>query len=380
MTGKNVAQLKDLLRKRVQALGDDALQSGGQVPAEQVEALESLARFVEIYQTMQSPPDRRRWIVAAALLGTLLIASLLLFMRVRETEIELDLALSEVSFVLPSQKIFAESMNLSAFGVSGLREIQLPRADKEEAEIIQADDGAETAFRLLPITLGTSSGSITLGTMTPPNETRIWLAHSGQGRKYRLSLKSRGLKLRADIAGPVQIGGLGRGVKKLAFAVPKAILLEAGDDEVDLDLTLPDTAKDTLSSQLKVSNLMLTQIREFQDPDQTIVNTASTILSGTLFFAALADKERKLRPGEMIEFRSSQGELRTLCLKDDQIELKFNGRVSGMTAGTGDNRRSLMPTWLEWLQARHSLSLLWGTGLYLFGLLIALLRWWGKLR
>jgi hypothetical protein len=380
MPGKTVDQLRDLLRQRVQAVGEDTLRSGGQVSAEQMDALERLARFADTYQTTQSPPDRKRWVVAAALVGTLLIVSLLLFLHVKETEIELDLALSEVSFVLPSQQIFAEAMNLSAFGVSGLREIQLPHADKAEAEIIQANDGAETALRLLPLSQEASQGSITLGTMTPPNETRIWLLHTGQSRKYRLSLKSSDLKLRADVNGPVQIGGLGRGVKQLDFVVPRAILLQAGDDEVDLDLTFPDSAKGTLSSQLSVSNLSLTQIREFQHPDRTIVGRASTILSGTIYFAALNDKERQLRPGEMIQFEHSQGELRTIRLRDDHIELKFNGRVSGMTAGSGDNRRSLMPTWLEWLQARHGLSLLWGTGLYLFGLLIPLLRWWGKLK
>ncbi|MBO0723418.1 MAG: hypothetical protein J2P41_21520, partial [Blastocatellia bacterium] len=293
-SGKNVDQLKDLLRKRVQTLGDDALQSGGQLLVEQVEELESLARFIEIYQTTQAPPDRRRWLVAAALLVTLLIASFLLFMRVRETEIELDLALSEVSFVLPGQKVFAESLNLSALGVSGLREIQLPQADKAEAEIIQANNGAETSFRLSPLTRGAKNGSITLGTIKPENKTRIWLAHSGPGRRYRLSLKSPDLKLHADITSPIQIGGLGRGVKELDFTAPKAILLESGEDEVDLDLALPDTAGDPLTSQIEVSNLILTQIREFQEPDRTLVNTASSILSGTLYFTALDDKERKL--------------------------------------------------------------------------------------
>jgi hypothetical protein len=36
-----------------------------------------------------------------------------------------------------------------------------------------------------------------------------------------------------------------------------------------------------------------------------------------------------------------------------------------------------MPTYLEWLRARHGLSLLWGTTLYLFGVIVGALRWWG---
>ena len=74
----------------------------------------------------------------------------------------------------------------------------------------------------------------------------------------------------------------------------------------------------------------------------------------------------------------AQGEVRTLRLQEDHIELKFHGRVRGMTLGSGEGSRSYMPTWLEWLRERHSLSLLWGAALYLFGLVTIVLRWWGK--
>jgi hypothetical protein len=46
-----------------------------------------------------------------------------------------------------------------------------------------------------------------------------------------------------------------------------------------------------------------------------------------------------------------------------------------METGSEDSPRSLMPTWLEWLKARHGLSLLWGTTLYLFGLVLGVARW-----
>jgi hypothetical protein len=49
--------------------------------------------------------------------------------------------------------------------------------------------------------------------------------------------------------------------------------------------------------------------------------------------------------------------------------------VTAVTAGWGENRRSLMPTWLEWLRARHGLSLLWGSTVYIVGLLMGALRW-----
>ena len=94
-------------------------------------------------------------------------------------------------------------------------------------------------------------------------------------------------------------------------------------------------------------------------------------------FEELAGRELHLRSGEGLRFGSSHGEVRTLELRDGHIALTFHGYVRGMTTGGAENRRSLMPTYLEWLSAQHGLSLLWGTTLYLFGLVIGLLRNWG---
>ena len=55
--------------------------------------------------------------------------------------------------------------------------------------------------------------------------------------------------------------------------------------------------------------------------------------------------------------------------------LNFQGTVQGMTIGRGRNEISLMPTWLEWLQARHGVSLFWGSALYLCGVAIAVFKW-----
>ena len=38
----------------------------------------------------------------------------------------------------------------------------------------------------------------------------------------------------------------------------------------------------------------------------------------------------------------------------------------------------LMPTLLDWLRARHGLSLLWATTAYLVGLFVAILGWWRR--
>lgn len=141
-------QLRDLLAQQVRAATDEAVRSGGQVPAEQVDALSRLARLVELYQTAQPPPARKRWPVVMALGITLVVVSLLLFARVRETEIEADLSLSEASFVLPTQQVLTDAMDLSTLGVSGLRDIELPRAADRITPTTPSSDAAESGLRL----------------------------------------------------------------------------------------------------------------------------------------------------------------------------------------------------------------------------------------
>ena len=206
----------------------------------------------------------------------------------------------------------------------------------------------------------------------------MWLSNSGLRGQYRLSLKGKNTEIKADVNGTVQAAFSGGESRSVNFETPDVTVMQSGENEVDLDLTLLNPSKNNLSSQLSASDLSFFQVKEIRDPTGTVVRPLSTILSGTLNFESLNGLERKIRPGEMIQFEHSQLEIRTLRLQDDHIEMKFHGLVRGMNVGWGDSRRSLMPTWFECIQAQHSLGLLWVTVIYLFGLIEGALRWWRK--
>lgn len=369
--GTTADQLRDLLRRQVQAASDETIHSGGQISADQVEALSRLARLVEIHQATQPARKRKRGPAALLFGSTLLIVSILLFARVRDTEIELDLAVSEVSFVSPAQQTLAETMDLTALGVSGLREIQLPGRETPA----DAEDG-DTGLRLSVIP--TESGSINLSTVTLAPGDHVWLRRTAPPYQCRLSLQGKPAELRADVLGAVQMESAGVGSQRLDFTAPQSVLLRSGTEDTDLDLSFVTPTGSTFLPQLSARALSLYKVDEFLDPGRTVVRRLSTIESGSLYFVSLGDKERKLRPGEMITFEESQGEIRTIRLTENHIELKYHGRVRGLSTGADKSRRSLMPTWLEWLSARHSLSLLWGTAIFLYGLATAAMRWFGK--
>lgn len=270
-----------------------------------------------------------------------------------------------------------ELLDLTVFGASGLAEIQIPRGLNRDSITIPASSGVEHGLRL-SVSPEKKEGTITLEPLVIPTQTQVWIRRLDPPQHLGLSLKGAQTELQVGVNGPVQLGLSGGGEEQLDFASPKSFSLQTGPKNVDLEMRLSDSNSVLFPSQLSFTALSLQHIDEFRDPNNTLLRRTSTIESGTLSYTSLNDLERKLRAGEMVHFEQIEGEFRTIRLENGALDLKFHGRVSGMTVGSEQNRRSLMPTWLDWLRARHSLSLLWATALYLFGLISALLRWWGK--
>jgi hypothetical protein len=368
-------RLRELLHRRAGAAGERAVEAG-EVSREQLDDLERLARLVAIRDATRPSPRARRWPLAAGLALTLAIVSVLLFARTPETEIELDAEVSEVSFTASGAQPLADALAVTSVGVAGLREIQLPRARDRDAETLTASPGeADRAIRLsLPD--GARAGTITLAAVSVPGATRVWLRAARAPREYRVSLRGPEIVLRADVAGIVDVATPGAAAAALDFGAPKAARLRPGPAGADVDVMLPAGARAVFSPQLRVEGVAFVEIEQRAEAERTFVRPLSTIRSGTLYLESLNGQERRLRPGEGLRFGASRGELRTLAVRDGGVAVRFHGWVREMTTGAGETRRSLMPTYLEWLQARHGLSLLWGTTLYVFGLAMAALRWW----
>jgi hypothetical protein len=366
---------KDALRERFDRELSDLTARAAQpdlgLEPERLAALNRLAQLIAVRDSMRA--KRRNWLSALVLLGTLAIVSLLLFATVSETDIELELAVTEVAFDLSKEQVLTEPLQLAALGVSGLRAWRLPPggAPAEPHKQVQH------AILLSAASDGPLRGSVSLAPWRTPAGKRLALQRSSRANGYRLSIDGGGLVLQAAVNGPVTLGPSGAAAQTRVFASPQPVVLEGGSQALDLDLEFGSLPQRPLAPQLEVRNLSLARINEFAGADRTLVRRVSTILGGTLHFESLDGKERRVRPGEQLRFEASEGELRTLELTADSIALKFHGRVRGMTIGSDENRRSLMPTYLEWLQARHALSLLWGTSLYIAGLVAAALRWWG---
>ncbi len=368
-------QLRDLLLAQAKALHDEAIRSGGSVPPEQLEALRRLSSLAEIYDASQPASPRKHWPLIAAFAFTLTIASVLLFVRRESTEIELELRVDQLGFVLPDRQILSEQLGLSALGVVGLREIQLPRGRGSEAMTLAYGREFESGVELAATTENQIRGEVSMPELILPAQTRVLLTKADSPGQYRWSLEGKDLDLSADVNGPVKIELSGGGDRQLSFLSPKAVVFKPQGQQLNLDLTFLSLPQRISPMPRGIQDLSLLRIEDRRGPEGLPVLHVSTILSGSIYFEELNGQELKLRPGEAIRFEDSKGEIESLELKDDCIVFQFRGRVRGMRTGSSESGRSLMPTWLEWLKARRGLYLLWGTAIYLFGLVAGVLRW-----
>jgi hypothetical protein len=364
------------LQQKAAVLSKETIESGGHVPDDKLAELKQLEQLVQINKSTEAAPIRSRWPVITLLAVTLIIVSILLFARVSSTEIELDLLVSEVSFRVPEQQALTNDINLSSLGVSGIQEIQMPRSQTKEEQMFQAQDETGLAVKLTPKTVDEHDGSLTLAAIIVSAASRIDLTPADNSQQFRLSIKGKGMELSAGVNGTFEIAQAGMPPEQVRYTSPKSVIFKSTAGEINLDMSLMTGIKEIFSIQIPADSLWLFNVDEHIGRDNTIVRHLSTVLSGTIYFESLGGKEKKLRPGQEIRFESSKGIIRTLDLKDDHVAFGFHGSVAGMTTGDDNNPVCLMPTYLEWLSARHGLSLLWGTTLYLFGIILGVIRWW----
>jgi hypothetical protein len=360
-------QLQILYAQRVQDACKSAIENHGQVAADCIENLNRLNQLTEIAGTSARTSLLRHGIAAFALISTLIVSSILLFVRTRHTEIGLDVTLSEMALSLDGKQTLAPTAQLASVGVSGLRKIELSGA---EDRTITSSDGS-AAIRLA--TRDNKKGSITLQEVELPSATRVRVRAVGAER-YQLSIDPPpgGLApFLVNFEGPIGIAA-GSGTQPAEHG---QALMYPGASRVDLVFEVTPGTKLELAQQWRVKGISMAGLERFMDVQQTSVRKVSALLGGTLYMDSLNSEKRTLRSGEAIDFESSLGYVRTLSVDANSISLQYQGEARGMTTGFGETRTNLMPTMLEWLRARHGLSLLWGSTLYIFGMMVAVLRW-----
>jgi hypothetical protein len=304
---------------------------------------------------------RRHWPVAAAFLSALVLVTLLLSVRLRSTEIELEAVASEISFRLP--------VDHALTGHSALQSLQF--AGAESVELQGAGDGAarSTSTSLRAGSPG-CSGTLLLEGVVLSRGAQVWVGKIDNSPAVRLRLNAPGAVLQATLDGCILVGG------SATHGGPRSLRVRLGRDDLDMALQGNAIGSPLFVSLLPASELSFSRVDQTVRESGTLVREVSTLTAGGLVLPGVGDNERRLRFAEDLRFERSLGELRNIESDHALLKVRFHGDVRGMTTGSLQERRSLMPTLLEWVRAQHGMSLLWGSALYLFGVFSALMRWW----
>jgi hypothetical protein len=325
--------------------------------------IDALASLLALRDRLR--PARRRRAPAIALAVTLSLASLLLFVRVPSTDIELEAQVSELRYTAPVRQQLTAVAQLSRLAIAGLASTE---ATGNGAPAIQTNG----IFVLSAHRDGPCRGTLTLDRIVLPAGARIALQRPAIGDRLQMNLNAPGAEMQLTTEGCLVLPG----GASWSSGPSQTLTLKLGADAADVELQAAPGATLAFAPLQRVEGISLQRVEQLQSDGQTLARQVSTVLGGQLYLESLGGELRRLRPAESLTWTHSAGEFRDIALGPGHLELRFSGEVSGMRSGTAPNGRSWMPTWLEWVKANHALTLLWGGVLYVFGLWGTLWRWW----
>jgi hypothetical protein len=373
MTLEGRDQLRDLLEQKVAAVSNLAVREQGNVPPDLIKDLSNFKQLVDLHQSVVPASSRKHWILPIVIVITVLVTSALLFLHLPYARVDLDITAGATAFILDESQDLISNVRVLSISAAGLRGIEASGFDLRD-QSIGFNPGVADSMRL---SLLGDKGEITLDNIHLPAKTRVTLEILDGSNRFRVAWKLSGKQaptpLSISAIGDIQLGLSASAVQVLHLNTPKGLELVPGS-EVALDLDLPKTSQLTTEPQLPASMLSFSTVHESVG-EASSARQISTVRSGSVFIQSLNGQKYELRSGERLRFDNSRGDMQKILLGPSGITVQYEGEVWGMNAGSHEFPTSLMPSLLEWLRARHGLSLLWGSTLYLVGMLMVVLRW-----
>jgi hypothetical protein len=364
--------LERLARAERRKLVDIAITSG----AIDKDAFEHMERLSKI--AAEAPPARR-WLIPIIALALFTVLLALLVKEEHETEIELDVAATEIHFRLPTRQYLTSDQFLRSLSASALGGIEMDGVEWP------APQGSTCSLNVDLVQPAKEEEAITLGALVPPRDWEVGISRTGSNTD--IDFAAAPSQLREDFVVRAVLRGKATlrtdcthdgtyhhvdwtGARPLVMRIGSATTLHC---ESGLPVHF--------ARQIEFENLRLYTVEHTAIDAAPVDRIRSSLLSGNLYLDALNAKAVSLRPFEDLTFRSSKGYIRVISLPteaklvDEGLHLQAHSTVQEMSVGSMTNLRSLMPTWLEVLAAKTGIALLWASVTYGLGVIYAVLRW-----
>jgi hypothetical protein len=377
-------QVRTALEQKLGAVAAGAVDGDGAVPERALAEAERLERLSHLLD--RTGRDYRGMLFGLATGVVLAIALGLYSLRIDETEVVLTAEASAVGFTLAAPQPIMRAIAVRGLGVAGVVGVELPDGSTVSAPPAGAASDDTLALTLRPED-GRRPGTLSLDPGDLPEGTRVGLRVGDRPGASVLTLElPGGGEIAAVGRGALAVRGPG-GSRRLDLAAPRGIRFLLGARAADFVLEGPPDGRLALETEIRVSHLQLHRVPQAfragpsgADAARPLAPQVSTVLAGTLSFEDLPDRQVALRTGQhLLVGRIVDARLVNATFRPAGIDFELRGRVGGLATGREPVRRSLMPTWLEWLQAHHLVKVLWG-GLGVWLLLLPFVAQWRSRR
>ncbi len=375
---KRVA-LKNLLKKQLNDLIDDAL-AVESIDAKKITQLESLASLNEVYEQLEEPGHRNKWPVFVMFLITLGIISALSGIRRNSTDIEIEVIADEVDISIPYVQKLTVAAPLQALSSVGHNNIHIPRNVDSTGKLQSKSDVNWSHVKISVPEISKDStlekpeaGRITLAPLSLPGSSKLRIRALPVINQHAMLLSQDNINIKLTLSGLISLqGGKAQPLEK-NFGKGRSLNISNLGEDIDIVLTI---AQDQSLFERAITINKIDLIKIYRDQVGKSDFQESTIHSGTIIFNELTREPRPIRDREIIRLKFLEGQIIRLRLVENKISFKLYCRVNELTSGNDDSLKNLMPTWLEWLSAQHNILLLWGSIIYIFGVVLSIKRWW----
>lgn len=363
-------QPDQLLADQVRITSRAAVERGS-VTEEEVASLERLARLTQLARGADR--RRRRTVAVATVVAGALVATALAALRVRSTDVLIDVHVSEVRFRLgggAAAALFSHRVPVAWLDARGVEAVTVPSAVAHRRTTYRRPD-----FHLE--TTPDTSGTVDLQPREAAVGALVTLRLGDAPRSYEMRVSGDQGEYQIVVAGRITLAVGEEPLTTVPLQRPSLIRVHPDSSTLAFNLGLADHVDRVLLLETTViDSLFLFRDALIGDAVTGRRLLVSSIDSGSLAYESLDRAPKLLRRGETLWLAGSQGRLWDVQLGERGISLRYQGRVRRMHTGAGSARRNLMPSWMEWLSGRAAIPFVWGTTLYLLGAVLAVLRWW----
>jgi hypothetical protein len=362
--------LKARLVQETNALVNSA-EHGSAVTASDVRRILRIQQLLEAHERMASSKTshRNRWYFATAILVVIIAVSFLAATRVSHSRAHLKIETDAVQLQVAKPGVLGRRhLALRSILASEITTVSNPETDQQTPA---------SSFDLV------ASGDVS-------NEKGIWIEPISVRSASKVQIEAGAIPhgIRAVIDQPTEIA-----VSVIyAGAVHRTTDAENGDSDFDIPsidkltstermqllLAFADHNACVICRPVAIQRMNFDAIDRRDEGTNVVYETYSPVHSAEIRLQGVADVNYKLEERDTLVPNVVSGTVtRLLPMPSGTLMVEFEGELSGLSTGTGDDQRSLMPTRLEWLITHHSRATAWTVAVYLCGLMLAAARWWG---